>query len=48
MEYIELNNGVKMPKHWLGVFQMDDAQVREAVPASLESGYQTGRRPASR
>ncbi len=39
MEYIELNNGVKMPKLGLGVFQMDDAQVREAVPAALESGY---------
>ncbi|MFC4637738.1 aldo/keto reductase [Deinococcus hohokamensis] len=39
MEYIKLNNGVEMPKLGLGVFQMNDDQVREAVPAALESGY---------
>lgn len=39
MEYIKLNNGVEMPKLGLGVFTMDEAQVREAVPAALESGY---------
>src|SRR3954471_10108100 len=39
MEHIKLNNGVEMPKLGLGVFQMDDAQVRKAVPAALESGY---------
>ncbi len=39
MEYIKLNNGVEMPKLGLGVFQMNDDQVRQAVPAALESGY---------
>ncbi len=39
MEYVTLNNGVRMPKLGLGVFQMDDTQVREAVPAALERGY---------
>ncbi|GGJ57503.1 aldo/keto reductase [Deinococcus roseus] len=39
MEYIKLNNGVEMPKLGLGVFQMNDEQVRAAVPAALESGY---------
>jgi len=39
MEYIKLNNGVEMPKLGLGVFQMNDDQVRAAVPAALESGY---------
>jgi 2,5-diketo-D-gluconate reductase A len=39
MEYITLNNGVKMPKLGLGVFQMSDAEVAEAVPAALDAGY---------
>ncbi len=39
MEDIRLNNGVQMPKLGLGVFQMNDEQVREAVPAALEAGY---------
>ena len=39
MEYIALNNGVRIPKLGFGVFRMDDAQVRATVPAALESGY---------
>ncbi|MFI6744082.1 aldo/keto reductase [Nonomuraea sp. NPDC050451] len=39
MEYIRLNNGVEMPKLGLGVFQMTDEQVAEAVPAALDAGY---------
>ena len=39
MKSIKLNNGMEMPKLGLGVFQMNDEQVREAVPAALESGY---------
>ena len=39
MEYITLNNGVRMPKLGLGVFQMSDAEVAEAVPAALDAGY---------
>lgn len=36
---ITLNTGAEMPVIGLGVFQMDDAQVREAVPAAVEAGY---------
>ncbi|MFJ9705756.1 aldo/keto reductase [Streptomyces sp. NPDC101234] len=39
MEHITLNNGVKMPKLGLGVFQMSDTEVAEAVPAALDAGY---------
>ena len=39
MRYIKLNNGVEMPMIGLGVLGMDDAQVRDAVGAALESGY---------
>lgn len=39
MEYVTLNNGVRMPKLGLGIFRMDDDQVRRSVPAALESGY---------
>lgn len=37
--YFELNNGVKMPALGLGVFQMSDEEVREAVPAAVDAGY---------
>ncbi|WFU05736.1 aldo/keto reductase (plasmid) [Rhizobium sp. CB3171] len=39
MEYVTLNNGVQMPKLGLGVFRMDDAEVRKTVPVALEEGY---------
>lgn len=39
MEYVTLNNGVQMPKLGLGVFKMNDAEVRETVPAAIEKGY---------
>ncbi len=40
MEYVALNNGVKMPKEGFGVFQVPDAAVCEqAVLDALASGY---------
>lgn len=36
---ITLNTGAEMPVVGLGVFQMDDAQVREAIPTAVEAGY---------
>jgi 2,5-diketo-D-gluconate reductase A len=39
MQYTRLNNGVEMPMIGLGVLGMDDAQVRDAVPAALGRGY---------
>lgn len=36
---IALNTGAEMPVVGLGVFQMDDAQVREAIPTAVEAGY---------
>ncbi|MGT2959487.1 aldo/keto reductase [Streptococcus caballi] len=40
MEYVTLNNGVKMPKLGLGVMKMTDpVQSEEAIVAALEMGY---------
>lgn len=40
MEYVTLNNGVKMPKIGFGVFQIPDLkQTEQAVSDALEVGY---------
>ena len=39
VQTVSLNSGGEMPVVGLGVFQMDDAQVREIVPAAVEAGY---------
>ena len=40
MEYVILNNGVKMPKEGFGVFQVPDpAQCEQAVLDAIASGY---------
>ena len=40
MEYVTLNNGVKMPPEGFGVFQVPDpAQCEQAVLDAIESGY---------
>ena len=40
MEYITLNNGIKMPLEGFGVFQVPDAkQCEQAVLDAIESGY---------
>lgn len=40
MEYITLNNGIKMPLEGFGVFQVSDAkQCEQAVLDAIESGY---------
>lgn len=40
MEYITLNNGIKMPMEGFGVFQVaDPAQCEQAVLDAIESGY---------
>lgn len=40
MEYVTLNNGVKMPLEGFGVFQVPEAAVCEqAVRDALEAGY---------
>lgn len=40
MEYVTLNNGVKMPQMGFGVFQIvDPKECEEAVLSALESGY---------
>lgn len=36
---LTLNNGIEMPQLGLGIFQMSDQQVLEAVPQALEAGY---------
>lgn len=40
MEYITLNNGIKMPLEGFGVFQVPDAkQCEQAVLDAIQSGY---------
>ncbi len=40
MEYVTLNNGVKMPKIGFGVFQVPDlSQAEQAVSDALKAGY---------
>lgn len=40
MEYVELNNGVKMPKLGLGVFRVTDlSEAEEAVYQAIQLGY---------
>ena len=40
MEYITLNNGIKMPMEGFGVFQVPDAkQCEQAVLDAIQSGY---------
>lgn len=40
MEFVTLNNGVKMPQEGFGVFQVPDpAQCEQAVLAAIASGY---------
>ena len=40
MEYVTLNNGIKMPLEGFGVFQVPDpAQCEQAVLDAIESGY---------
>ena len=39
LQTITLNTGAEMPVVGLGVFQMDDAQVRQAIPTAVEAGY---------
>lgn len=40
MEYVTLNNGVKMPLEGFGVFQVPDpAQCEQAILEAIESGY---------
>ena len=40
MEYLELNNGVKMPVEGLGTFLLSPADAEAASLASLEAGYE--------
>ena len=40
MEYVTLNNGIKMPLEGFGVFQVPDpAQCKQAVLDAINSGY---------
>ena len=40
MEFVTLNNGVKMPLEGFGVFQIDDLSICEqAVSDALSTGY---------
>lgn len=39
MEYVTLNNGVKMPMLGYGVYQTKPAETEKAVSTALELGY---------
>ena len=54
MEYVTLNNGIKMPMAGIGVFMMSPAEAQSAVENALKSGvrlidtangYMNARRP---
>ena len=38
---ITLNNGVRMPQHGFGVFQVPNDETQAAVAAALEVGYRS-------
>ena len=38
MEYVTLNNGIKMPMAGIGVFMMSPAEAQSAVENALKSG----------
>jgi len=38
---VELNTGILMPQLGLGVFEMDDAQIQEALLTAFELGYRS-------
>ena len=39
MNYVTLNNGLKMPQLGFGVWQVEDNQATDAVAKALEVGY---------
>ena len=41
MNYVTLNNGLKMPQLGFGVWQVEDDQATKAVAAALEAGYRS-------
>ncbi|MUV38426.1 2,5-didehydrogluconate reductase (2-dehydro-L-gulonate-forming) [Lentibacillus sp. JNUCC-1] len=41
MQYVTLNNGVKMPQLGFGVWQVEDTQAESAVAKALETGYRS-------
>ena len=41
MEYVTLNNGVKMPMLGYGVYQVDPAETERCVLDALEAGYRS-------
>ena len=41
MEYLILNNGVKMPKIGLGTFQIPNNKIIEVVGSAYEMGYRS-------
>ncbi len=41
MEYVTLNNGVKMPKLGYGVYQIDPAEAKRCVLDAISVGYRS-------
>ena len=41
MEYVTLNNGVKMPKLGYGVYQIDPAEAERCVLDAISVGYRS-------
>lgn len=39
MEYVTLNNGVKMPKLGFGVYQISKEECKQAVLDAIKIGY---------
>ena len=39
MQYLELNNGVKMPKAGFGVFLIPKEKIKKVVYSAIKEGY---------
>lgn len=39
MEYVTLNNGIRLPMIGMGVFKMTEDEVQASLPLALEAGY---------
>ena len=39
MEYVTLNNGIKMPMEGFGVFQIPEADCEQVVIDAIKAGY---------
>ena len=47
MEYVTLNNGIKMPKLGYGVYQLSNEECERCVLDAISAGYRSIDRPTT-